>query len=141
MLQTVCASPELLGNQNLGENEVCGYSPGQGSPLPGETASPKSFLQQSPSLPDSGLTELSVASPKMYPPPSRKPQEMPAPTGKTKSLFTFSILCNTILLLLQNNKLHRLATPSVPAESCTNSSTSEVSLVTTLKQHGSLSHS
>lgn len=133
MLQTVCMSPELLVNQNISENEVCGYSPGQGSPLPGETASPKSFLQQSPSLPDSGLTELSVASPRMYPPPSRKPQEMPAPTGKIKSLFTFSILCNTIMLLSQNSELLWLAlTPFVLAESCANSSTSQVSVVTAL---------
>ncbi|KAM6238337.1 uncharacterized protein LJ264_013086 [Porphyrio hochstetteri] len=80
MLQTVCISPEQLVNQNISENEICGYSPGQGSPLPGETASPKSHFQQSPSLPDSGLTEFKVASPKIYPAPSRKPQEMPAPT-------------------------------------------------------------
>ncbi|XP_040472272.1 NF-kappa-B inhibitor zeta-like [Falco naumanni] len=80
MLQTVCMSPELLVNQNISENEICGYSPGQGSPLPGETASPKSYFQQSPSLPDSGLTEFNVASPKIYSPTSRKPQEMPAPT-------------------------------------------------------------
>ncbi|XP_065553345.1 uncharacterized protein LOC136023133 isoform X2 [Lathamus discolor] len=80
MLQTVCMSPELLVNQNISENEISGYSPGQGSPLPGETASPKSYFQQSPSLPDSGLTEFSVASPKIYPPPSCKPQEMSAPT-------------------------------------------------------------
>ncbi|XP_074704996.1 uncharacterized protein LOC141933828 [Strix aluco] len=77
MLQTACMSPELLVNQNS-ENEICGYSPGQGSPLPGETASPKSYFQQSPSLPDSGLTEFNVASPKIYP-PSRKPREMSAP--------------------------------------------------------------
>ncbi|KAM4646392.1 uncharacterized protein AAGF69_013437 [Amazona ochrocephala] len=80
MLQTVCMSPELLVNQNISENGISGYSPGQGSPLPGETASPKSYFQQSPSLPDSGLTEFNVASPKIYPPPSCKPQEMPAPT-------------------------------------------------------------
>ncbi|XP_032854075.2 uncharacterized protein LOC116962942 [Tyto alba] len=79
MLQTVCMSPELLVNQNS-ENETCGYSPGQGSPLPGETASPKSYFQQSPSLPDSGLTEFNVASPKIYPPPSRKHQQMSTPT-------------------------------------------------------------
>ncbi|KAM6191107.1 LOW QUALITY PROTEIN: uncharacterized protein WM294_013285 [Sarcoramphus papa] len=80
MLQTVCMSPELLVNQNISENEICGYTPDQGSPLPGETASPKSYFQQSPSLPDSGLTEVNVVSPKIYPPPSRKPQEMSAPT-------------------------------------------------------------
>ncbi|XP_074783679.1 uncharacterized protein LOC141970753 [Athene noctua] len=78
MLQTACVSPELLVNQNS-ENETCGYSPGQGSPLPGETASPKSCFQQSPSLPDSGLTEFNVASPKIHP-PSRKPRDMSAPT-------------------------------------------------------------
>ncbi|XP_026719388.1 ankyrin-3-like [Athene cunicularia] len=78
MLQTACMSPELLVNQNS-ENETCGYSPSQGSPLPGETASPKSYFQQSPSLPDSGLTEFNVASPKIHP-PSRKPREMSAPT-------------------------------------------------------------
>ncbi|KAM6043109.1 uncharacterized protein VSU04_013980 [Chlamydotis macqueenii] len=78
MLQTVCMSPELLVNQNISENEICGYSPGQGSPLPGETASPNSYFQQSPSLPDSGLTEFNVASPKIYPPPSHKSQEMSA---------------------------------------------------------------
>lgn len=98
-------TPELLVNQNISENEICGYSPGQGSPLPGETASPKSCFQQSPSLPDSGLTEFHVASPKIYPPPPSKPQEMPAPTGKIKSLFTFSILCNTIIPLLQSDKV------------------------------------
>ncbi|KAM9216993.1 uncharacterized protein RG961_011306 [Leptosomus discolor] len=80
MLQTVCTSPELLVNQNISENEVHGYSPSQGSPLPAETASPKSNFQQSPSLPDSGLTEFNAASPKIYPPPSCKPQEMPALT-------------------------------------------------------------
>ncbi|XP_048184931.1 uncharacterized protein LOC125338330 isoform X6 [Corvus hawaiiensis] len=80
MLQTACMSPELLVNQNMSESEICGYSPGQGSPLPGETASPKSCFQQSPSLPDSGLTELNVASPKIYhPPPPCKPPGMPAP--------------------------------------------------------------
>ncbi|XP_038023573.2 uncharacterized protein [Anas platyrhynchos] len=79
MLQTVCMSPELLVNQNSSENETCGYSPGQGSPLPGETASPKSSFQQSPSLPDSGLTEFNIASPEIYPTPPRKPQEMSAP--------------------------------------------------------------
>nr|XP_054503565.1 uncharacterized protein LOC129129631 [Agelaius phoeniceus] len=81
MLQTVCMSPELLVNQNMSEEgEICGYSPGQGSPLPGETASPKSCFQQSPSLPDSGLTELNVASPKIYhpPPPPCNPPGMPA---------------------------------------------------------------
>lgn len=123
MLQTVCMSPELLVNQNTGENEICGYCPAQGSPLPGETASPKSYFQQSPSLPDSGFTEFNVASPKIHPPPSHKPQETSASTGKNKSLFTFSILCNTIMLLLQNDKVHQLATPFVLAESRTNSGT------------------
>ncbi|XP_069732357.1 NF-kappa-B inhibitor zeta-like [Phaenicophaeus curvirostris] len=85
MLQTACRSPELLVKQNISENETCAYSPGQGSPLPGETASPKSYFQQSPSLPDSGLTELNVASPKIYPPPSQKPQEMSAPTDSGHS--------------------------------------------------------
>jgi len=99
-------SPELLVNQNISENEICGYSPGQGSPLPGETASPKSYFQQGPSLPDSGLTEFNVASPRIYPPPSCKPQEMSAPTGKIKSLFTFSILCNTVIVLLQSDEVH-----------------------------------
>lgn len=112
MLQTVCTSPELLVNQNTSENEISVYSPAQGSPLPGETASPKSYCQQSPALPDSGLTEFNVASPKIHPSPSCKPQEMSAPTGKIKSVFTFSILCNTIMLLLQS-KVHRLATPFV----------------------------
>ncbi|XP_074415758.1 uncharacterized protein LOC113460209 [Zonotrichia albicollis] len=80
MLQTVCMSPELLVNQSKGESELCGYSPGQGSPLPGETASPKSCSQQSPSLPDSGWTELNVPSPKVShpPPPPCKPPGMPA---------------------------------------------------------------
>ncbi|XP_066059535.1 NF-kappa-B inhibitor zeta-like [Chamaea fasciata] len=88
MLQTVCMSPELLVNQSMSESEVCGYSPGQGSPLPGETASPKSCFQQSPSLPDSGLTELNVASPKIYhppPPPPCKPPGMPAPADSELS--------------------------------------------------------
>ncbi|XP_064896355.1 uncharacterized protein LOC110356762 [Columba livia] len=80
MLQTVCTSPELLVNQNTSENEISVYSPAQGSPLPGETASPKSYCQQSPALPDSGLTEFNVASPKIHPSPSHKPQEMSAPT-------------------------------------------------------------
>ncbi|KAK2532777.1 hypothetical protein Q9233_005131 [Columba guinea] len=80
MLQTVCTSPELLVNQNTSENEISVYSPAQGSPLPGETASPKSYCQQSPALPDSGLTEFNVASPKIHPSPSCKPQEMSAPT-------------------------------------------------------------
>lgn len=88
MLQTVCMSPELLVSQNMSESEVCGgYSPGQGSPLPGETASPKSCFQQSPSLPDSGLTELNVESPKIYHPPPCKPPGMPAPAGKRKKIF------------------------------------------------------
>ncbi|XP_064588152.1 uncharacterized protein LOC135457471 [Zonotrichia leucophrys gambelii] len=81
MLQTVCMSPELLVNQSKSESELCGYSPGQGSPLPGETASPKSCSQQSPSLPDPGWTELNVASPKVShppPPPPCKPPGMPA---------------------------------------------------------------
>ncbi|XP_041317572.1 NF-kappa-B inhibitor zeta-like, partial [Pyrgilauda ruficollis] len=87
MLQTVCMSPELLVNQNMSESEICGYSPGQGSPLPGETASPKSCFQQSPSLPDSGLTELNVASPKIYhpPPPPCNPPGMPAPADSELS--------------------------------------------------------
>ncbi|XP_062364731.1 NF-kappa-B inhibitor zeta-like [Cinclus cinclus] len=87
MLQTVCVSPELLVNQTMSESEICGYSPGQGSPLPGETASPKSCFQQSPSLPDSGLTELNVASPKIYhpPPPPCKPPGMPAPADSELS--------------------------------------------------------
>ncbi|XP_038017442.1 NF-kappa-B inhibitor zeta-like [Motacilla alba alba] len=88
MLQTVCMSPELLVNQNMSEGEICGYSPGQGSPLPGETASPKSCFQQSPSLPDSGLTELNVASPKIYhppPPPPCNPPGMPAPADSELS--------------------------------------------------------
>ncbi|XP_052553279.1 NF-kappa-B inhibitor zeta-like isoform X2 [Tympanuchus pallidicinctus] len=80
MLQTVCTSPELLVKQNITENESCGYSPGQGSPQPGETASPKRHFQQSPSLPDSGLTELNVASPEIYPAPPHKPPAMSAPT-------------------------------------------------------------
>ncbi|XP_071625259.1 uncharacterized protein [Heliangelus exortis] len=77
MLQTACVNPELLGNQNISENEISGCC-GQGSPLPGETASPKSYFQQSPSLPDSGLTEFNVTSPKIY--GDHKPQEMAAPT-------------------------------------------------------------
>ncbi|XP_031989700.1 uncharacterized protein LOC116455673 isoform X2 [Corvus moneduloides] len=86
MLQTACMSPELLVNQNMSESKICGYSPGQGSPLPGETASPKSCFQQSPSLPDSGLTELNVASPKIYhPPPPCKPPGMPAPADSELS--------------------------------------------------------
>ncbi|XP_059723208.1 uncharacterized protein LOC132338067 [Haemorhous mexicanus] len=89
MLQTVCMSPELLVNQNMSESEICGYSPGQGSPLPAETASPKSCFQQSPSLPDSGLTELNVASPKIYhpppPPPPCHPPGMPAPADSELS--------------------------------------------------------
>ncbi|XP_032937769.1 NF-kappa-B inhibitor zeta-like [Catharus ustulatus] len=87
MLQTVCMSPELLVHPNMSESEICGYSPGQGSPLPGETASPKSCFQQSPSLPDSGLTELNVASPKIYhpPPPPCKPPGMPAPADSELS--------------------------------------------------------
>nr|XP_030146819.3 uncharacterized protein LOC115498337 isoform X2 [Taeniopygia guttata] len=86
MLQAVCMSPELLVNQNVSESEICGYSPGQGSPLPGETASPKSCFQQSPSLPDSGLTELNVASPRIYhPPPPCNPPGMPAPADSELS--------------------------------------------------------
>lgn len=94
MLQTVCMSPELLVHPTMSENEICGYSPGQGSPLPGETASPKSCFQQSPSLPDSGLTELNVASPKIYhpPPPPCKPPGMPAPAGKRKIFIPISYL-------------------------------------------------
>ncbi|TRZ10363.1 hypothetical protein HGM15179_016757 [Zosterops borbonicus] len=70
----------------MSESEVCGgYSPGQGSPLPGETASPKSCFQQSPSLPDSGLTELNVESPKIYHPPPCKPPGMPAPADSELS--------------------------------------------------------
>ncbi|XP_068028300.1 uncharacterized protein [Anomalospiza imberbis] len=86
MLQTVCMSPELLVTQNMSESEICGYSPGQGSPLPGETASPKSCFQQSPSLPDSGLTELNVASPRIYhPAPPCNPPGMPAPADSELS--------------------------------------------------------
>ncbi|KAI1230742.1 hypothetical protein IHE44_0008620 [Lamprotornis superbus] len=87
MLQTVCMSPELLVNQNMSESEISGYSPGQGSPLPGETASPKSCFQQSPSLPDSGLTELNVASPRIChpPPPPCKPPGIPAPADSELS--------------------------------------------------------
>ncbi|XP_025896777.1 uncharacterized protein LOC112948716 [Nothoprocta perdicaria] len=80
MLQTVCMSPDLLLSQNINENEICAYSPGHESPLPGETASPPNHFQQSPSLPDSGLTERNVASPETYRLPSAKPQEMSAPT-------------------------------------------------------------
>uniref|UniRef100_A0A8C5NLB3 OCA domain-containing protein n=1 Tax=Junco hyemalis TaxID=40217 RepID=A0A8C5NLB3_JUNHY len=88
MLQTVCMSPELLVSQSKSESEICGYSPGQGSPLPGETASPKSCSQQSPSLPDSGWTELNVASPKVFHPPPAppcKPPGMPAPADSELS--------------------------------------------------------
>ncbi|XP_023797207.1 NF-kappa-B inhibitor zeta-like isoform X2 [Cyanistes caeruleus] len=86
MLQTVCMSSELLVNQNMSESEICGYSPGQGSPLPAETASPKSCFQHSPSLPDSGLTELNVASPKIHHPrPPCKPPGMPAPADSELS--------------------------------------------------------
>lgn len=90
----MCMSPELLVHPNMSESEICGYSPGQGSPLPGETASPKSCFQQSPSLPDSGLTELNVASPKIYhpPPPPCKPPGMPAPAGKRKIFIPISHL-------------------------------------------------
>ncbi|XP_063274008.1 uncharacterized protein LOC134561181 isoform X2 [Prinia subflava] len=83
MLQTVCLSPV---SQNMSESEVCGYSPGQGSPLPGETASPKSCFQQSPSLPDSGLTELNLSSPEIHPPPPPcKPPGTPAPADSELS--------------------------------------------------------
>lgn len=112
MLQTVCMSPELLVNQNITENESCGYSPGQGSPQPGETASPKRHFQQSPSLPDSGLTELNVASPEIYPAPPHKPPAMSAPTGKTKPLLTFSVLC---CFCKVKRYTHRLVTLFVPA--------------------------
>ncbi|KAL9825984.1 uncharacterized protein GJ701_014169 [Geothlypis trichas] len=87
MLQTACMSPELLVSQNMSESEMCGYSPGQGSPLPGETASPKSCCQQSPSLPDSGLTELNVPSPRtQHPAPAPcNPPGMPAPADSELS--------------------------------------------------------
>ncbi|XP_071432473.1 uncharacterized protein [Pithys albifrons albifrons] len=85
MLQTACMSPELLVNQTRGENELCVYSTGQGSPLPGETASPKGCFQQSPSLPDSGLTELNVASPQPCPPPPRNPPGVAAPADSELS--------------------------------------------------------
>ncbi|KAH0623316.1 hypothetical protein JD844_031524 [Phrynosoma platyrhinos] len=39
--------------------EVYGDAGDQGSPIPGETASPQSYFQYSPSLPASGLTEFS----------------------------------------------------------------------------------
>ncbi|KAJ7425316.1 hypothetical protein WISP_24023 [Willisornis vidua] len=78
-------SPELLVNQTMGENELCGYSTGQGSPLPGETASPKGCFQQSPSLPDSGLTELNVASPQPCPPPPRNPPGVAVPADSELS--------------------------------------------------------
>lgn len=112
MLQTVCTSPELLVKQNITENESCGYSPGQGSPQPGETASPKRHFQQSPSLPDSGLTELNVASPEIHPAPPHKPPAMSAPTGKIKPLLTFSFLC---CFHKVKRFIHWPVTPFVPA--------------------------
>ncbi|KAM9114119.1 uncharacterized protein ACDP82_019713 [Pangshura tecta] len=75
-------SPEVLTNQNIG-----GYSMDQGSPLPGETASPKSYSQQSPSLPASGLTEFNVVSPKSCHIPPVKTQKMSALTDSTLTTF------------------------------------------------------
>ncbi|TFJ99178.1 NF-kappa-B inhibitor zeta [Platysternon megacephalum] len=87
MLQKIRMSPEILTNQNISESEIGGYSRGQGSPLPGETASPKSYSQQSPSLPASGLTEFNVVSPKSCHIPPVKTQEMSALTDSTLSTF------------------------------------------------------
>lgn len=85
MLQTAQMRPGLLAKQNISENEILAYSTGQGSPLPGETASPRSCFQ-TPCLPDSGLTEFNVASPKIAPLSSGKQQKMSALTGKLKTL-------------------------------------------------------
>ncbi|XP_019345738.1 NF-kappa-B inhibitor zeta [Alligator mississippiensis] len=79
MLQTAQMRPGLLAKQNISENEILAYSTGQGSPLPGETASPRSCFQ-TPCLPDSGLTEFNVASPKIAPLSSGKQQKMSALT-------------------------------------------------------------
>ncbi|XP_067421312.1 uncharacterized protein [Emydura macquarii macquarii] len=85
MLQKIRTRPELLTNQNISESEISGYGVGQGSPLPGETASPKSFFQQSPSLPASGLTEFNVVSPKTCHISPIKTQEMSAFTDSMLS--------------------------------------------------------
>ncbi|CAM4698898.1 unnamed protein product [Caretta caretta] len=87
MLQKIRMSPEVLTNQNISESEIGGYSTGQGSPLPGETASPRSYSQQSPSLPASGLTEFNAVSPKICHTPPVKSQEMSALTDSTLSTF------------------------------------------------------
>ncbi|XP_065426441.1 NF-kappa-B inhibitor zeta-like [Chrysemys picta bellii] len=87
MLQKIRMSPEILTNQNISESEIGDYSTGQGSPLPGETASPKSYSQQSPSLPASGLTEFNVVSPKSCHISPVKTQEMSALTDSTLSTF------------------------------------------------------
>nr|XP_032636613.1 NF-kappa-B inhibitor zeta-like [Chelonoidis abingdonii] len=87
MLQKNRMSPEVLTNQNASESEIGGYSMGQGSPLRGETASPKSYSQQSPSLPASGLTEFNAVSPKSCHIPPVKTLEMSALTDSTLSTF------------------------------------------------------
>ncbi|XP_075765790.1 uncharacterized protein LOC102452017 [Pelodiscus sinensis] len=85
MLQKLKMSSELLTNQNISESEIEGFSMSQGSPLPGETASPENYSQQSPSLPASGLTEFNVVGPKSCHIPRVKTQVMSALTDSSLS--------------------------------------------------------
>ncbi|XP_077162275.1 uncharacterized protein LOC143821795 [Paroedura picta] len=55
------------------------YMGGQGSPTPGQTASPQSYFQQSPSLPTSGLTEFTTTDSPSWDPPPDEPSELLAP--------------------------------------------------------------
>ncbi|XP_077775525.1 uncharacterized protein LOC114585903 isoform X1 [Podarcis muralis] len=73
--QPLTASPDICAKEGYG------YAEDQGSPMPGETASPKSYFQQSPSLPASGLTELSGVESSTCDTSPAKVQELPARRG------------------------------------------------------------
>ncbi|XP_061448705.1 uncharacterized protein LOC133368457 [Rhineura floridana] len=70
--QPTITSPDICAMEGYG------YARGQGSPTPGETASPKSYFQQSPSLPASGLTEFSGVDPVTWDTSPSKTQALPA---------------------------------------------------------------
>ncbi|XP_054853960.1 NF-kappa-B inhibitor zeta-like [Eublepharis macularius] len=59
--KVVQSTPQPISGVNISGKETYGYAEGQGSPTPGETASPPNSFQQSPSLPASGLTEFNGA--------------------------------------------------------------------------------
>ncbi|XP_033027908.1 uncharacterized protein LOC117059998 [Lacerta agilis] len=71
----------LPASLDICAKECYGCAEDQGSPMPGESASPKSYFQQSPSLPASGLTELSGVESTAWNTSPAEVQELPARRG------------------------------------------------------------